>query len=477
MIELLPYILLTAKNSIMSSVTNLITQGAQFSLRRAPRRVKTHFDEDGMSVFDSDEFAYLVYIDIGGQDFWVTFDTGSSDLWVISSNCTTADCQGVVTYSPSASSTLRLSNIDFRLFYLIGSVEGAVATDMVTLGSIRVVSQTFALANKTNDLFLATTGNSGILGLSFPPAAAIRSTVGTTLLDNLFSHLSESDRFFAFKLGRNSTLGDPIIATSSFTIGKLDPSVVDPVNGMAELAYFPVFKSPSGSYDYWKFPIQSLTINGSPLPLSTSLVVNAPAPIGILDTGTTLILGPTPDVNAFWESVGTGGSTRYNMQTNLWEVRCNRAVDVRFVFGEGDDQTEYAVHPEDISWAEGKSKDGWCMGGVQINDGVNSGDWLLGDVFLRNVYVVHHGATSSKPPLIGLLSLTDPPSALTDFQNMRGSDPAPAPSVVERSSAVQWTENAKIGVAVSAIGGFVVGGLITGCYKMRRRSRRASVRR
>ncbi|KAF8136149.1 aspartic peptidase domain-containing protein [Boletus edulis] len=306
----------------MSGEATLITQGTQLSLRRVPRKVKTLVD-DGVSVYDSEEFAYLVNVDIGGQDFWVTFDTGSSDLWVVSSGCAEPDCQGVPVYSPSASSTLHLSSILFRLFYLLGSVQGTVATEIVTLGAIQIVSQTLALANETNGLYLRTTGNSGILGLSFPPAAAIRPTTGTTVLDNIFSHLGDSNRFFAFKL--------------------------DTLNGTAQqITYYPV-----------------------PLSLSTSLVPDAPSAIGIFDTGTTLILGPTLDVNAFWESVGTGGSTRYNAQTNLWEVRCDRAVDVRFTFGQGDEGREYAVHPEDISWAEGAQEDGWCMGGVQINDGAD----------------------------------------------------------------------------------------------------------
>lgn len=131
-----------------------------------------------------------------------------------------------------------------------------------------------------------------------------------------------------------------------------------------------MFKTHSSPYDYWKLPILNLTINGLLLPLSSSLVPGAPSAIGVLDTGTTLILGPTLDVKAFWDSVGTGGSTRYNAQRNLWEVRCDRAVDVRFAFGQGDEGREYAVHPEDVSWAEGGQGDGWCMGGVQVNDGV-----------------------------------------------------------------------------------------------------------
>ncbi|KAF8558409.1 acid protease [Imleria badia] len=460
----------------MSGKATLITQGTQLSLRRVPRKVKNLIDEGGMSVFNSEEFAYLVNVGIGGQAFWVTFDTGSSDLWVVSSGCADPDCQGVPVYSPSTSATLHTSGIFFRLVYLLGSVQGTVASETVTLGAIQIVSQTFALANETNGLFLRTTGNSGILGLSFPPAAAIRPTAGTTVLDNIFSHLGESDRFFAFKLGRNGNFSDPSVANSSFTIGKLDPSIVDASNGTAQITYFPVFKTHSSPYDYWKLPIVNLTINGFSLSLTASLVPGAPSPIGVLDTGTTLILGPTLDVKTFWDSVGTGGSTRFNAQSNLWEVRCDRAVDVRFSFGQGDEGREYAVHPEDISWAEGGQGNGWCMGGVQVNDGVTSGDWLLGDVFLRNVYVVHHGPTSSKPPLVGLLSLTDPHTALTDFQTARGLDPAPPPSVANRSSSGQWTEDAKIASAMSAVGGFLLGGLVAVCCKVGRRSRRATAR-
>lgn len=127
---------------------------------------------------------------------------------------------------------------------------------------------------------------------------------------------------------------------------------------------------------------------------------------------------------------------------------------------------------------------------------VNSGDWLLGDVFLRvshdalchpahsdhvllcsvqNVYVVHRGTTSSQPPLIGLLSLTDPQTALMDFQSVRGLDPAPPPSVPNRNSSDQWTRYGRIASAVSAVGGFLLGGLVVVVW-YKRRPRRATVR-
>lgn len=39
----------------MNGKAPLITQGTQLSLRRAPRRVKTLVDDNGVSVFDSEE--------------------------------------------------------------------------------------------------------------------------------------------------------------------------------------------------------------------------------------------------------------------------------------------------------------------------------------------------------------------------------------------------------------------------------------
>jgi hypothetical protein len=339
---------------------------------------------------------------IGGQEFWITFDTGSSDLvslplsirtairkpnsilqWVVSSDCTNPDCQGITRYSPSSSNTLTLSDQPFKLSYLVGTVLGTVGTETVTLGPFEISSQTFgvvpvscpfeilnnhrtALANQTSGLGLSNTGNSGILGLSFPPAASIPLTSGTPILDNLFTHFDDQHRFFAFKLGRNESQGI-LYSDSSLTIGELDSSLT---NDTSQFEFTPVFASTPGEYDFWKLPIQQITINAQALPLSRSLVRGAPSPIAVLDTGTTLILGPTGDVDAFWYAIGTGGSTKYNQQTQTWQVRCERAVDVRIKLGNSDTAREYPLHPEDVSWAEGETQDGWCTGGIQANNGV-----------------------------------------------------------------------------------------------------------
>lgn len=218
---------------------------------------------------------------------------------------------------------------------------------------------------------------SGIIGFGFPGIASIPSSAGSTFLENVVSSLDAQNQFFAYKLGRANTT-DAIMpaasSISSFTVGQLDSDLANDTTGFA---FTNVSSAGSGgltAYNYWKMPLQSIYVNGTSIPLSTSLVKDAPSgqPIAVLDTGTTLILGPTLDVSNFWATAGAN-AVRLNNQSGNWEVRCERALDVSFSLGESGQDKSYSVHPEDISWFGGNSTgDGWCLGGVQANDGVCS---------------------------------------------------------------------------------------------------------
>ncbi|RPD79952.1 acid protease [Lentinus tigrinus ALCF2SS1-7] len=415
-------------------------------------KTRTSLAQTDLSLADSNQF-------IGGQHFMVLLDTGSSDLWVVSSDCTTLDCSGVPKYEQTPS--LSLTDVPFHLTYLMGNVTGLVGSDTVTVGEFQVSSQIFAMANATGGLGLSGAGNSGILGLAFPAEASIADTVGRTLLENLFSALNDtSKRFFAFKLGRDED-------DSSFTVGELDSIYA---NSTDDLTHTPVYAPHGSLYDYWKLPLQSLTINGTSFELSKSRVKGAAAPIAVLDTGTTLALGPTQDVARFWESVGGARQTDRG-----WEVPCNRAVVVGLVLGQGSSQKEYVLDPADVSWKEGSVDGGWCLGGVQGNDGVFAADWLLGDTFLRNVYVTHHAAIDSKPPAIGLRGLTDPAAALAAFVNDRGADTSPPANVSSHAPQSNTLSGGDI-CGIATAGGFVAGVMLAVLFytflKLCRRRRR-----
>lgn len=255
---------------------------------------------------------------------------------------------------------------------------GKVASETVTLGSFQVVSQVFGtyrvsricfftyierlgLADETQDMMLSSSGNSGVLGLSFPPAASIPMTSGKTVLDNIFSYLDESRRFFAFKLGRQSGTND---SGSSLTIGQLDPEFAQDMSGFL---FTEVSRAGADVYDFWKLPLKRLTLNSTDFPLSPSRTPGAKTPIAVLDSGTTLLLGPQTDVDNFYAA--TGSAAKKNEQSGIWQVSCRKSLVVGVVLGE---EREFLIDPADISWAEGGSSDGWCMGGIQANDDVSS---------------------------------------------------------------------------------------------------------
>jgi hypothetical protein len=204
---------------------------------------------------------------------------------------------------------------------------------------------------------MLSTGNSGILGLAFSAEASIPSTIGQTFLRNLVSYFPDIQRYFAVKLTR-----DPL--GPSLSVGELDSSFA---NSTDEFNWTPVYKSLDSEYDYWKLPLQRISINGTSLDgLSSSKISGSTAPIAVLDTGTTLILGPANDVEYLWTSIGGAKLD----DAGQWQIRCNRGVIVSFVLGDDNSAKEYVLDPQDISWMDGGKQGEWCMGGIQANDHV-----------------------------------------------------------------------------------------------------------
>ena len=237
-----------------------------------------------------------------------------------------------------------------------------------------------ALANRTIGLYLSNSGHSGILGLAFDSQASIQLVSGQPLIKNLASRLPEESRYFAF--GLTSTASG-----SSFTIGELDPVYA---NSTEEFKWSDVYINPGKGqvYDYWKVPLKAISINGTFLePLTESKIVDSPTPIGVLDTGTTLVLGPTIDVQYFWKTVG--GSRQNN--AGQWQVLCNRGVVVKITLGGNGTEAEYVLHPSDVNWrAGGHEEDAsgeWCMGGIQANDHVSPSWIILSGAVLMNFHV------------------------------------------------------------------------------------------
>jgi saccharopepsin len=74
------------------------------------------------------------------QTFKVVLDTGSSNLWVPSTHCSSIACFLHAKYDSSQSSTYKANGTEFKIQYGSGSLEGIISQDVMTIGDLTVRS-------------------------------------------------------------------------------------------------------------------------------------------------------------------------------------------------------------------------------------------------------------------------------------------------------------------------------------------------
>ncbi|CAO3607935.1 unnamed protein product [Cunninghamella echinulata] len=111
-----------------------------------PQYLKNHHHQqkrDGSSfkggLYNDQGSQYLITVGVGTppQEFLVTFDTGSADLWIPSSDCDTNSCP-FGGFNSGQSSTFTKSNEAFSIQYGIGAVNGTYVKDTVTISGASV---------------------------------------------------------------------------------------------------------------------------------------------------------------------------------------------------------------------------------------------------------------------------------------------------------------------------------------------------
>ncbi|KAG8217090.1 aspartic peptidase domain-containing protein [Butyriboletus roseoflavus] len=281
-------------------------------------------------------------------EYKVLFDTGSADLFLPASNCGST-CDGHTVYNPNASSSAVDLHQSFSLTYGDGStVSGEQYTDTVTIASFVAKNQTFGASTQYSTGFqIANFPSDGLMGMAF---AEISVFQGSPVVQTLIAEGQLSDLLFAFNLASSGP---------ELRIGGVDTSLYT-----GSFTYTPVTQQ-----GFWQLSLDSINANNQAISKNVSAIV---------DTGTTLILGDTLTVGQFYTALNAT-----DVGGGFYTMPCDAMPNVSITIG----GKSFPVSAETFNLGSYNSSGNSCIGAVAATGSL--GDiWIVGDVFLRNVYSV-----------------------------------------------------------------------------------------
>lgn len=323
------------------------------------------------------DIQYLTPVNIGtpAQKLNLDFDSGSSDLWVFSTDTPSSQVNGQAQYDPSKSSTAKkMSGATWSITYGDGSASaGYVYTDVVNVGGISFDSQAVETATKVSSSFSRDSNNDGLLGLAFSQLNAVEPKSQKTWFDNLKESLDDAVWTADLKASKPGTYNFGYIDDKLYT-GEISYVDVDTTNG------------------FWQFDASGYSIGNSSErsdSSSSSTAIN-----GIADTGTTLAMLPASVCKTYYKQVK---GSKIDQEQGGYVFPCDSELpDFTYVVGDA----KITVPGSFINYAPVDETSASCFGGLQPDTSIGFSIW--GDVALKAAFVVFEDKGSS--PRLGFAS-------------------------------------------------------------------------
>uniref|UniRef100_A0A3Q2PG96 Nothepsin n=1 Tax=Fundulus heteroclitus TaxID=8078 RepID=A0A3Q2PG96_FUNHE len=283
-------------------------------------------------IYNFMDAQYFGEISVGNppQNFSVIFDTGSADLWVPSSYCVSQACALHRRFKAFESNSFHHDGRTFGIHYGSGHLLGVMGRDTVKVGPRRVF-----------------------------PGLGFLKRIKPGRIDHAMSSLVTFICFY-----RRTKTSTP---EGELLLGGIDEALyTGPINWL-----------PVTAKGYWQIKMESVAVQG----------VSSFCPRGcqaIVDTGTSLIGGPTNEILILQQLIGA-------TPTNIGEflIDCGRLSSlphVTFILG----GKEYTLTSEHYVRKEMFGNRDLCFSGFQAIDIVSPEGplWILGDVFLTEYYSI-----------------------------------------------------------------------------------------
>lgn len=315
--------------------------------------------EDSVAIDqDGNDLSYMVAVTLGDskEEYHLLLDSAASNTWVMGADCQTDACKAHNTFGAGDSSSLKTTSDAFSITYGSGQVSGFLATDTLHIGPLSP-SLTFGLASNVSNEFRSYPMD-GILGIGRGVAQGVPAP---QVMDVLSSSNLIPAKLYGIHLSRARD-GNPD--------GELNLGEVNKDRFSGDINYVQAISSDTG---FWEIPLGSASVDGKNVELSGSRST-------IIDSGTSYILMPLSDATALHGLIS--GSKQDAPNSETFSVPCDSSASIAFTYN----NVAYKIETDD--WKGGKLASGLCRSNIVGRQTFGENQWLVGDVFLKNVYSV-----------------------------------------------------------------------------------------
>lgn len=299
---------------------------------------------------DGNDYSYFAMVEVGSQkeQMWLVLDTGSPSSWVFSSDCTSSVCTSHNVFDTDDSTSYYSNSSTITVGYGSGTIKGDLGQDTLSIADMDV-TLTFGQATSASSAF-ASYPIDGILGLG-------RSGTAGWTIPSFMDAVAQGGYLTSNIVGFHLSRAADDAKTGEVNFGQLDTTKF-----IGNISYT------TTDSDIWSIPLDDAYVNGVACSFSGKSAT--------IDTGTTYLLIPPDDATTLFAMVPSSKKSGDN-----YIIPCDSTATIELEFS----GIKYSISPKDYI---GASSTNGCVSTIVGYQSSGSDQWLVGDVFLKNVYSV-----------------------------------------------------------------------------------------